>query len=441
VGNRQVWILTGRQKCGILCFVSKVNFQSATFFLALDHEMKRLTEKTGPERARTHNAQLVLKTIYESGQISRADVARATGLTRPTISDMVAELMERGLIEEVGYAPSTGGKRPLLMSIADDSRHLIGINLAREDFSGAVINLRGQIRHRVDLALGGRNGNVALTLVYEVVDALIKATGTPLLGIGIGAPGLVDATDGVMRQAVNLNWRDIPLRHLLQERYHLPVYVANDCQVAALAEYTFGSNGDSTKDLVVINVGWGVGAGIVLDGHLLYGNPFGAGEIGHVTVAEDGERCQCGNRGCLETVVSTRALVRRAQAIARNNPDSLLHRFAANPEAIGLDTVYRLFIEGDRATLQAVRDIGRNLGIAAANLVGVLGACRILIAGRVACFGQFLLDAIREEMTRRCFPSLARDTEVGFVSLGPDIVLLGASALLLRNELGLFVTA
>jgi N-acetylglucosamine repressor len=401
---------------------------------------RRSTSKATPERARVHNTQLVLKTLYESGPISRADTARATGLTRPTISDVVADLMVQGLIEEQGYGPSTGGKRPVLLDIVNDSRHLIGLNLARESFCGALIDLRGEIVHRIDLTLDGRDGDVALDLVYAVIDALVGTANRPLLGIGIGAPGLVDAVNGIMRQAVNLNWRDVPLRDLLQDRYDLPVHMANDCQVAALGEYTFGQNTESTRDLVVINVGWGVGAGIVHDRHLLHGNPLGAGEIGHVVVAEDGEQCRCGNRGCLETLVSTQAILRRARSIAQSTPDSPLYEFAACPETITFDTVCQAFKAGDKATQQVVRDVGRSLGIAAANLVGALGSCRILIAGPLACFGQFLLDAIRQEMTRRCLPSLARDTEVGFVSLGSDIVLLGASALLLHNELGLFAT-
>jgi N-acetylglucosamine repressor len=192
---------------------------------------------------------------------------------------------------------------------------------------------------------------------------------------------------------------------------------------------------------VVINIGWGVGAGIVHDGHLLHGNPLGAGEIGHVVVAEDGELCRCGNRGCLETLVSTQAILRRVRSMAQRIPGSPLHQFAVHPETITLDTVCQAFKAGDPTARQVIRDVGRNLGIAAANLVGAFGSCRILIAGRVSCFGPFLLDAIREEMTRRCFPSLARDTEIGFVSLGSNIALLGASALLLRNELGLFATA
>jgi N-acetylglucosamine repressor len=396
-------------------------------------------KKATPERARSHNTQLVLKTIYEKGQISRADIARATHLTRPTVSTVVSELMDRGLLCEVGYAPSTGGKRPVLLSIANDSWHLIALNLARESFCGAVINLGGEIQHTVDLPLDGREGTVALDLVYKVVDRLIGITDRQLLGIGVGAPGLVDTVDGVMQEAVNLDWHNVPLRRLLQERYELPVYMANDCQLAALAEYTFGGNEKNhAGDLVVINVGWGVGAGIVLNGQLLHGDPFGAGEIGHVMVLEDGDRCQCGNVGCLETLVSTRAIVQRARHLAQRDPQSFLSQFAADPEGITFDTVCQAFEAGDRAVQHIVYNVGRDLGIAAANLVGVLGSCHIAIAGRVNCFGQDLLDAIRKEMSERCLPALAKDTEIRFVSLSSDIVLLGASALLMSNELGLF---
>lgn len=408
--------------------------------------MNQSAQKVTPRRARAHNSHLVLKTIYHSGEISRAEIARVTRLTRPTVSDVVAGLMDEGLVAEVGRAPSTGGKRAVLLSVVDDSRHLIGIDLSREDFRGAVINLRGEVRRRVSLPLEGRDGDAALVLVYSLVEALVEADESPLLGLGIGAPGLVDSANGVMHQAVNLNWRDVPLRGLLQERYGLPVYAANDCQVAALAEYTFGDGGDGSvcdstvdaQDLAVINVGWGVGAGIVLGGQLLHGNPFGAGEIGHVTIVEGGERCRCGNRGCLETVTSNRAIVRQARAIARQDSDSLLHRFAASPDVVTFDVVLEAFEAGDRAVRELVSGVGRSLGIAAANLVGVLGGCRILISGQVAGFGRFLLDAIRQEITRRSLPLLAEKTEVGFASLGTDIVLLGASALLLSHELGVF---
>ncbi len=396
-----------------------------------------MTKKATHEQTRIHNTQLVFSTVYERGEISRAEIARVTHLTRPTVSDVVVDLMAQGLLEEVGRAPSTGGKRAILLRVNADARCLIGIDLAREDFRGALINLHGEIKHRVSLPLQGRDGTAALELVYELVDALIKAACSPLLGIGIGTPGLVDAVNGVIYQAVNLNWRDIHLRTLLQERYNLPVYMANDCQVAALGEYTFGEN-SSARDLVVIHVGKGVGAGIVLNGRLFHGNPLGAGEIGHVTVVENGEHCQCGNTGCLETVTNSRAIVRQTQALAQRAPQSILNQLAPHPDAITFETVCEAFAEGDEAARQVIREVGQHLGAAAAHLIVVLGGCRILLAGRITCFGQFLLDAAQEALNKRALAALSQTSEIGFVSMGADIILLGAAALLLHEELGLF---
>jgi N-acetylglucosamine repressor len=399
--------------------------------------MRRQIRKATREQTRVHNSRLVLRTIYERQQISRADIARETHLARTTVSSVVGELMEQQMVEEVGYGPSAGGKPPILLRVIPDSRHLIGIDLASDEFRGAVVSLRGDVRHRKAVPLDDRDGQAALALVYELVESLSAATDSPLLGVGIGSPGLMDASNGIVRRSVNLDWHDLPLRRLLEERFDLPVYVANDSQVAALGEYTFG-HGSGVENLVVIKVGHGVGAGIVLNGRLFHGETFGAGEIGHVAVVEDGERCRCGNRGCLETVASARALVRQAQALAEADPNSLLHQFAAGPAEITLETICRALEAGDGEVQQMVRQVGRYLGMAAANIVGLLSVRRIVISGSVACLGQPLLDVVQQEMGRRSLGILADEAEIVLSSTGPDIVILGASALALNRELGLF---
>jgi predicted NBD/HSP70 family sugar kinase len=324
----------------------------------------------------------------------------------------------------------------MLLRLVDGARQLIGIDLSRRDFRGALANLRGQISHRIELPLGERDGEAALALVYELVDALIPAASKPLLGIGIGAPGLVDSSNGILRQSVNLNWRYIPFRSLLEDRYGLPVYMANDCQLAALAAYTFQDHRENPTPLVVINVGWGVGAGIVLHGELMHGDPVGAGEIGHVVVEEGGPLCACGNRGCLETIASTRAMVARARAILESNPQSSLRHFAEDPQGLTLEAILAGFQAGNEDIRKVVRDAGRALGIAASYLVGVLGSCRIMIGGSSDLLGQFLLDAMQEELVKRTLPALARATELGIVETSSDMVILGASAMVLQHELG-----
>jgi glucokinase-like ROK family protein len=398
--------------------------------------MPRLVRKATREQTRRHNSRLVLRTIYDCGQTGRAEVARATQLTRTTVSSVVSDLMEQGLVEEIGYGPSEGGKPPVLLHVVDDARHVIGIDLACDEFRGAVVNLRGEIRHRASLPLRSRDADTALTRLYSLVDDLLAATHSPLLGIGIGTPGLMDPVQGEVRQAVNLDWQDLPLRGLLEERYGLPVYVANDCQVAAMAEYNFGA-GPGSGSLVVIKIENGIGAGVVLDGRLFHGDTFGAGEIGHVTVVENGEVCRCGNRGCLETVASVKSILRQAQEIARTDPSSLLHAHGPDPDGISMDTVCRAVEVGDEAMGQVVRRAGRCLGMIAASLVAVLSVRRILIAGSITCLGNTLLDVIRGEMVRRSLPAVASKTELAMSRMGPDIVNLGASALVLTQELGL----
>ncbi|MCJ7512854.1 MAG: ROK family transcriptional regulator [Anaerolineales bacterium] len=394
-------------------------------------------EKATQGRTRVHNTRLVLRTIYSGGPVSRADVARTTRLTPPTISDVVSDLIGRGLVEEVGLAPSLGGRRAILLSVVDDARQLIGIDLSRRDFRGVLANLRGTIHHRIELPLDGRDGEAALALVFELTDALLAAASKPILGIGIGAPGLVDSAKGILRQSVNLNWRYVPFRELLEERYHLPVYMANDCQLSALAAYTYQDNRQDQMPLVVINVGWGVGAGIVIHGELLHGDPVGAGEIGHVVVEEGGQLCACGNHGCLETVASTRAITSRARAALEANPDSSLHHFVGNPEEITLDTLLMGYQAGNEPIRTVIREAGRALGIAASHLVGVLGSCKILVGGCGDLLGQFLLESMQDELEKRTLPALARATELGVVETGSDMVVLGASALILQRELGL----
>ena len=226
-------------------------------------------KKATRQQTKEHNTTLVLKTIYGRDYVSRAEIARLTGLTRTTVSDIVSSLLEDGLVIEDGYGESLGGKPPIQVRLVNDARQLICLDLSDDDFCGAVVNLRGEFVYRQVLPLQHRRGEAALQVVYQLVEALLAQTTAPLLGIGIGTPGLVDARQGVVRQAVNRGWSDLPLKNLLYQRHQLPVFVGNDSHVAALAEYSFGES-YQLPNLVLIKVGEGIGSGIVLGGHGLF---------------------------------------------------------------------------------------------------------------------------------------------------------------------------
>jgi glucokinase-like ROK family protein len=392
--------------------------------------------KATHQQTKVYNSQLVLRTIFDHSATSRAEVARVTGLTRVTVSEIVADLLERGLVAEVGRGPSTGGKSPILLSVVDDARHVIGVDLASYEFRGAVVNLRGQVRRALKFPLFGRTGDDALALVFDLIDALRAATDRPILGIGIGTPGLVDTQTGVVRQAVNLEWRDLPLAALLGTRYDLPVYVANDSQVAALAEHTFGA-GRSDHNLVVIKAGRGIGAGTILNGHLFQGDHSAAGEIGHVVVVEDGQPCRCGKTGCLETVASSEALLREARQLAQSEAVTYFSQFAEDPNQITSDVIGQALEAGDPAALALVAAAAEALGRAVAFVVGILNVRRILLVGTLTRFGQPWFEAVQHAIRCHSMPALATDVDVAVGQLDENVVTLGASALLLTNELGL----
>jgi N-acetylglucosamine repressor len=393
-------------------------------------------------QTRAHNASLVLRALYDLGPISRAEIARLTGLTRTSVGELVAELETEGLAEDIGRGPSTGGKAPTLVALIDDARHVVTLDLGERTFTAALLNLRGTIRHRATRDLQGADGDAALALVTDLIDEILATEHSPILGIGVGTPGIV-GEDGTIRWAVNLSWTDLPLGEILQARYQLPTIVANDSRAAAIATYLFGGE-DRPSNLVAIKVGRGIGAGLVLNGELFVGDGDGAGEIGHIVVEPDGAECHCGRFGCLETVASAPAILRAAEAAGAAGAagTATATGMAAAPGADGELTLADLAAAaqaGDETALSVVRAAGRALGTAIANLIGILDVREIVVHGSVTALGDPWLSAIRDEATRRSLGPLSRETRLIDGGTGDDLTLLGAAAMLLTRELGLTV--
>jgi len=381
-----------------------------------------LPTKATHQQTRVHNERLVVRTLYDFGPISRAEVARLTGLTRTTVSDVVAVLLDDGVVREVGRGPSSGGKAPILVEVDHEARLVVGLDLGEEHFAGSLVNLRGEIRRTVALPVDGRDGDAAVQLVFDLLDRLLEGSTAPLLGIGIGTPGLVDSRTGTIRRAVNLDWRDLALGTIVAERYGVPVNVANDSQAAALAEYTFAGE-NRVPNLIAIRVGPGVGAGLILRGALFQGDGSGAGEIGHTVVDDHGALCRCGRTGCLETVAGMRAIEARAAAATGRETDLEAIRMAADA--------------GEAWATEIVEDAGAALGKAIAALVGALDVQRIVLLGPVTALGDRWLDAVRREAASRALALLADDVDIQVGRQTTNVVIRGASSLLVARELGL----
>jgi predicted NBD/HSP70 family sugar kinase len=370
----------------------------------------RPTAKVLPEHARSHNRSLVLQTLYANGPQSRADIARETGLTRVTVSDLVAELIAERLVVELGTRDDVRpGKPATLLDIDRHAFHIVGLDLSdRSVLRGAVLALDGTVLSRVEVALDEAAGDAVLEKVHALIAELLASTTTPVLGIGIGSPGIVDDA-GVVRSAPNLGWIDVALREAVERRVGLPVHVANDANVAVLAEH--GSQ-DDDRDLMLITVGHGVGAGILVGGRLILGSGFTAGEIGHVVVGTDGgPPCACGKSGCLEAWLAE-------------------PRLSAELDALGDG-------EADAAARERVlREAGRRLAIVLAPVVAALGLDEVVLSGPHELLDGPLMAAAVETLRSRTMAELTRDLQFRMTAHGQDIVLRGAAVMVLSGQLG-----
>ena len=238
-----------------------------------------------PEDTRRHHRALLLQLLFRYGPASRADLARSSGLTRVTVSDVVGTLVAEGLLAE-SAAPVQGrvGKPPVLVHLAEGSRQIVAVDLSADGVAtGALLNLSGGVQQRRTRPLEGRRGQTAVDLVHDLVGELVAAADRPVLGIGVGTPGVVDAA-GIVVDAPNLGWHDTALAEGLRAAFDLPVFVANDANTAVLGEHSFGDAGDG--GLMLVRVGTGVGSGLVLEGALLHGHRSAAGEVGRASCRE-----------------------------------------------------------------------------------------------------------------------------------------------------------
>lgn len=365
----------------------------------------RPSAKVLPEHARGHNRSLVLQTLYRDGRRSRADIARETGLTRVTVSALVADLIADGLVIELGQREETRpGKPATLLDLDRGAFVIVGLDLSEHTlFSGALLDLDGAIIARAEIELAGSTGDEAVQKVSALAERLIAEATAPVLGIGVGSPGVVDLA-GVVLSAPNLGWNGMPLQSILAARFDVPVVVANDANAAVLAEHSFGG---ADSDAMLIRIGHGVGAGLLLGGTPLFGSRFAAGEIGHVVVGTDGGAvCACGKRGCLETWLSIPNLIERLASVPEADSDAVL------------------------------REAGERLGIALAPVVGALDLGEVILSGPTELLDGPLMAATVETLRARTMAEFHGALTLRMTALGQDIVLRGAAVMVLSARLG-----
>jgi N-acetylglucosamine repressor len=375
------------------------------------------------ELLRDLNSSLLIELVRESRPISRADLARQSGLSAATVSNIVAQLIERGILVEVAIAPANGGRPPVLLDIDASGGYVIGIKLRGDGLTTVVCDLDSQVVASIETAVSLVADPAAAVKAIEAETAkALKRAGVPrskVLGVGIGLSGVVDSREGICRFSHLLQWRDVDLVKPLRSSLALPVWIDHDINALAVAEKWSG-DGLAHRNFVTLSVGRGIGLGIVIDRAPYRGATGSAGELGHMIVEPGGPRCGCGRGGCLEALVGEDAI--RASVGAR------LGREISREELIDLTT------SEDPTTVEVVANAGRTLGTAVANMITLLNPELLLISGEGTELGGTYLDPVVAAVRDQTFADQGRHVEVKIQSWGDEAWAVGAATLVLRES-------
>jgi predicted NBD/HSP70 family sugar kinase len=379
------------------------------------------TDNPGSQSAlRKLNEQRIVETLM-AGPATQAELSRQTGLSTATVSNIVKVLHDAGV---VATEPTTSsGRRALSVRLNSNSAVAVGIDFGRRHLRVVLANLAYEVLAEQNITLPlGHEADVSISAAVDLLDSLLEDAGVrraDVVGVGAGIPGPIDHRTGTVAQGAILpEWVGFHLLAHLEERLGLPVFVDNDANLGALSEVTWGPH-SGVENLVFVKIGSGIGAGLILNGLLFYGQVGVTGEIGHATIVEHGAVCRCGNRGCLETVASTTTM------------SELLSR--GQPEPLTPDEIVRRALAGHPAVLRVIDDAGLAVGRALGNVANLINPEVIVIGGPLADLGEILLEPIRRGLLRHAVPLIGETTTVTMSALGARAEVLGAAALVFQN--------
>ena len=391
-----------------------------------------------PRAMREANRRLVLNCIRQQGPLARVTIARRTGLSRTTVSSLVDALLHEGLLREgePQSAPPTGGRRPILVHFNEAAGYVLGVDLGRTHYTVIAADLAA---HELARESGpcntdcGPEATLAL-LVRALRDfaAAHQIAWDRVVGIGLGIPGPLDRLRRTLVSPPRMpGWHGVEIDRLLGRELHVPIYISNDANMGALGESRFGAARE-VEVLTYVKVGTGIGCGLVVRGRIYTGSRGVAGELGHVTLDEDGPLCECGNRGCLETLAGAPAIVADAldYRTRPDGPDGAVMSVAAG-NVVDISDVVRAAQEGDSASRAAIERAGERLGIALAGLVNLVNPSLILLDGGVARSGELLIEPIRRSIAARSLAAASEGLRIEQGALGDHAIAMGGIAAVL----------
>lgn len=382
------------------------------------------------------NKKNILKIVIDVGQISRIDISRQLKISRPTTSAYIGELIEEGLIEEIGKSDSTpsGGKKAVLLQFRVRAGYILGVMIGVKNIRIALTDLGSNIIEILKIPTEEWLGPDAVIdkLVKNIKEIIkkFKINQEEIIGIGIGATGLVDSKKGLVIFSPNMNgWNNIKLKEIIERKIDLPVFIENECRVQAIAEKKYGLAKD-IRDFVCFETGTGIGTGVFIDNKLVIGNKGMAGEVGHIITNLAGNRvCHCGNIGCLETLCSTSYLLEDIEDDIKKSSTSS----RKSKSGLKLEDLYNLYNQGDKIATINIEKNAEYLGIGISNTIKMFNPELIIIHGEVIKFGEKYLKKVKESVSKNTFPKVKDDYNIQFSEMGDNVGVIGAASIVFNN--------
>jgi glucokinase-like ROK family protein len=376
----------------------------------------------------------IIKQIYFSGMLSCSELSWRVKKSLPLTTKLVNELIDEGFVVETGYAPSTGGRRPIMYALKPDVLYIVSVALDQFVARITIMDLQNSFIYSIEkFELPLPKNPQALSILTEKIEKVIRESGLPkdkIAGIGIGMPGFVD-----FKKGINYSFLKAPgasITEYMTEKLGLPVFIDNDSSLIALAEFRFGA-AKGKKNAMVINIGWGIGLGMVLNGELFRGHNGFAGEFSHIPLFNNGKLCSCGKSGCLETETSLLVIIEKARQGLLNGKVSVLNTPELEHYEDASKAITTAVHEGDRFAIDLFSEAGYNIGRGVAILIHILNPELIILSGRGSSAGRIWQAPIQQALNETCIPRLAASTTIETSTLGYEAELIGAAALVMDN--------
>ncbi|MDD4311624.1 MAG: ROK family transcriptional regulator [Eubacteriales bacterium] len=379
------------------------------------------------------NKASIFQVVHDIGPISRADIAKILKLTSATVSSNMAELIDEGIVKEIGTGVSSGGRKPVLVTISDSSVCFLGVDIHKDGAEAAVVSLTGRILAIAEQPFQHETGNFEHDVLACIRAVRGMVQGVEVKSIGIGMHGIVDTTKSISVFAPAMALRNFDLKTFIEREEHLPVYIDNDANAMALGESWFGQ-AKQVKNYVFLNVGRGIGSGIVLNGEVFRGSRYAAGEIGHIRVVDNGIQCVCGKYGCLDTVATEYTVIRDTiSAIHTGIKSEAARLVSGNLGAINIDTILKAAASGDDCVLDILNKTGRYIGVALSYMINILNPEMIILGGSMSRLGEYMMDSLQEAAISLSMKECSDGVKIVLSTLRGNAGVVGAATLGMRN--------